>query len=128
LQEGAPFVLALIDGDGAIFHEHLLRAVTSGGAEAGALLAQEIRSHVQHRHEGSGNWSIMVQIYTNFDGLARKLASIGILRTPGEFTTFARAFNLSQPLFSLVDVGSGKERADYKIRGLSSLLLLLNLL
>ena len=28
-----------------------------------------------------------------------------------------RAFSLNQPLFSFVDVGSGKERADHKIKG-----------
>jgi hypothetical protein len=29
---------------------------------------------------------------------------------------FARAFSLAQPLFSVIDVGQGKERADHKIR------------
>jgi hypothetical protein len=59
----------------------------------------------------------MVQIYANFDGLARHLHSIGILASPGQLNAFAKSFNLSQPLFNFIDVGSGKERADYKIRG-----------
>lgn len=33
-----------------------------------------------------------------------------------ELQAFARSFSLAQPLFSFVDVGSGKERADHKIR------------
>lgn len=61
----------------------------------------------------------MVQIYCNFDGLSRKLAQVGILKSPGELYQFARAFSLSQPLFSFVDVGSGKERADHKVKGKS---------
>jgi hypothetical protein len=30
---------------------------------------------------------------------------------------FARAFSLNKSLFSFIDVGSGKERADHKVRG-----------
>lgn len=114
-------MLALIDGDGAIFQDQLLRGVIHGGSEAGHLLHSEIKRHIQERHEGSGHWAIMVQIYANFEGLARKLVSIGMLRTTGEFDAFAKSFNLSQPLFNLVDVGSGKERADHKIKGNSRL-------
>ena len=33
---------------------------------------------------------------------------------------FARAFSLNKSLFSFIDVGSGKERADHKVRGNSS--------
>lgn len=116
-QEANPFVLALIDGDGAIFQDALLRAVINGGTEAGHLLYNEIKQHVQQLYEGSGAWSVMVQIYANFDGLARHLHTIGILSSPGQLNAFAKSFNLSQPLFNFIDVGSGKERADYKIRG-----------
>ena len=59
----------------------------------------------------------MVQIYANFEGLGRKLSSVGIIKTPQDLHAFARSFSLNQPLFSFVDVGSGKERADHKIKG-----------
>ncbi|KAK7547013.1 C-x8-C-x5-C-x3-H type zinc finger protein [Phyllosticta citricarpa] len=112
-----PFVLALIDGDGAIFQDALLKAAAAGGSDAAHKLLSEIRDHVLNVYEGaSGSWSIMVQIYANFEGLSRKLTSVGILKSPAEFYAFARAFTLNQPLFNMIDVGSGKERADHKIK------------
>jgi len=49
-------------------------------------------------------------------GLGNKLQASGILSNPNELVAFGRAFSLAQPLFSFIDVGSGKERADHKIR------------
>jgi len=59
----------------------------------------------------------MVQIYANFEGLSRKLAQVGILKSPGELQAFARGFNYAHALINFNDVGSGKERADHKIKG-----------
>lgn len=39
------------------------------------------------------------------------------LCTAEQFEAFVAGFNSASPLFSLVDVGSGKERADEKIKG-----------
>ncbi|KAH7049201.1 hypothetical protein B0J12DRAFT_711004 [Macrophomina phaseolina] len=115
--DNSPFVLALIDGDGAIFTEALLRAGAEGGSDAAHKLQAEIRNHILDVYEGSaGSWSIMVYIYANLEGLGRKLASVGILKSPQELHIFARAFTLHQPLFNFIDVGSGKERADHKIK------------
>ena len=62
----------------------------------------------------------MVQIYLSLDKLAIKLASVGLLRSPQEFRAFAQSFSVNQPLFSIIDVGQGKERADHKIKGITS--------
>jgi hypothetical protein len=51
--------------------------------------------------------------------LAKKLAGCGIAKSPTEVWNFCRAFTLNQPLFDIVDVGMGKERADHKIRGMA---------
>lgn len=53
------------------------------------------------------------------EGLSHKLRALGVLKNPNEMAPFARAFGLNQPLFNFIDVGSGKERADYKVRGMS---------
>lgn len=119
--DSSPFVLALIDGDGAVFTEALLRAGADGGSDAAHKLHSEIRNHILDVYEGSaGSWSIMVHIYANLEGLSRKLASVGIIKSPQELHVFARAFSLHQPLFNFIDVGSGKERADHKIKGTSA--------
>lgn len=62
----------------------------------------------------------MVQVYLSLDKLAAKLAQVNLLRTPSELRSFAQRFNVNQPLFNIIDVGHGKERADHKIKGLSS--------
>jgi hypothetical protein len=116
--EASSFVLALIDGDGAIFQDALLHcAAGDGGSEAASLLYHEIRNHVASVHSNSGNWPVMVQIYLSLDKLAMKLAQVGLLRTPSDLRAFAQRFNVNQPLFSIIDVGQGKERADHKIKG-----------
>ncbi|KAI9689708.1 MAG: hypothetical protein M1820_010078 [Bogoriella megaspora] len=98
-----------------LFDEALLKAGKEGGAEAAYRLLTEIKKYMCERFEGAGSWAIMVQIYVNLEGLGRKLAAIGIT-SPMDLHAFTRAFSLNQPLFSIVDVGSGKERADHKLR------------
>lgn len=60
----------------------------------------------------------MVNVYLSLDKLAQKLAQVGLLRTQPDLRAFVQRFNVNQPLFTIVDVGQGKERADHKIKGL----------
>ena len=113
----SPFALVLIDGDGCIFQDKLIRAAGEGGADAAHTLHQEIKRVLQEKGV-SASCSVKVEIYVSLEDLSRKLASVGILDTAGQMSTFVHAFNLAQPLFSIVDVGRGKERADHKIKGL----------
>ena len=116
--EASSFVLALVDGDGAIFQDALLQAAGGdGGSEAASRLYHAIRNHVASLHSNSGSWPVMVQIYLSLDKLAMKLAQVGLLRSPSELRAFAQRFSVNQPLFSIIDVGQGKERADHKIKG-----------
>ncbi|KAL5113657.1 hypothetical protein ACEQ8H_008472 [Pleosporales sp. CAS-2024a] len=117
--EMSSFVLALIDGDGAIFQDALLQAAAGdGGSEAASRLYHAMRDHIALFHENSGSWPIMAQVYLSLDKLAAKLAQVGLLRAPLELRTFAQRFSVNQPLFSIIDVGQGKERADHKIKGM----------
>ena len=59
----------------------------------------------------------MAQIYLSLDKLAFKLQQVGLLRHPQELRSFAQRFSVNQSLFSIIDVGQGKERADHKIKG-----------
>lgn len=61
----------------------------------------------------------MVQIYLSLDKLAFKLQQVGLLRAPQDLRAFAQRFSVNQSLFSIIDVGQGKERADHKIKGKS---------
>lgn len=101
------------------FQDALLReAAADGGSTAASKLHQAIHNHIASLYSSSGNWPVMVQIYLSLDKLAFKLQQVGLLRHPGEMRTFAQRFNNNQSLFSIIDVGQGKERADHKIKGM----------
>lgn len=114
-----PFVVALIDGDGAPFIDDILQAGQNGGGKAAALLEREITHYVAgiDGHSAGANWSIMVHIFANLDGLARKLYACGKISGQAEFTRMIQEFNSTASLFNFVDVGQGKERADNRMRG-----------
>jgi len=115
--ESSSFVMALIDGDGAIFQDALLQAANGdGGSEAASRLYNAIREHVASLYSNSDHWPIMVQLYLSLDKLAIKLAQVGLVQTPQDLRLFAQRFSVNQPLFSIIDVGQGKERADHKIK------------
>jgi hypothetical protein len=102
----------------AQFQDALLQAAANdGGSEAASRLERAVRDHIAMLYGNSGNWPIMVQVYLSLDKLAQKLASVGLLQKPQDLRTFAQGFSLNQSLFTIVDVGHGKERADHKIKG-----------
>jgi hypothetical protein len=94
----------------------LLSAGANGGSEAASILSQAIRNHLAKIY-GNASWPIMVHIYLSLDKLAITLARAGVLKHPQELRQFAQSFSVNQPLFSIIDVGQGKERADYRIKG-----------
>jgi len=61
---------------------------------------------------------IMVRAYANLKGLAQACFQSGKLKHAADLGFFAVGFTKRQALFDFVDVGAGKERADYKIRGI----------
>ncbi|KAJ4289701.1 hypothetical protein N0V90_011030 [Kalmusia sp. IMI 367209] len=100
-----------------LFQDALLQAAAhDGGSEAASRLQHAVRDHIASLYGNSGNWPIMVQIYLSLDKLAQKLASVNLIQKPSDLRTFAQGFSLNQSLFTIVDVGHGKERADHKIK------------
>ncbi|XDG08520.1 hypothetical protein ABKA04_008135 [Annulohypoxylon sp. FPYF3050] len=92
------------------------------GADGGAIAAQQLRLDIkQHLKDiypdvNIDLWNIIVQIDLNIDGLSRKLEKIGFVRTLNDLPAFTRGFSRAQGLFSIIDVGWGKEQADFKVR------------
>lgn len=114
-----PLIFVIIDGDGAIFRDDLLSRGADGGTDAAFELLTQIREHVKSIYPGVKveDWNIMVQIVISLEGQARTLHAAGIVHDGyRDLTAFAHAFGQAQSLFSFVDVGIGKERADHKIR------------
>ena len=114
-----PFVIALIDGDGAPFVDDILRSGLNGGEMAAGRLHAEIKNYVERvfEHSAGADWSIMVQIFANLDGMSRKLYACGKSDGNADFMRLIQEFNSTAPLFSFIDVGQGKERADNRMRG-----------
>jgi hypothetical protein len=80
-------------------------------------LQEAIRSHLAQQSENMSNLPIIVHVYVSMDKLGQKLASVGLLDRPDKLRGFAQSFSVNQPLFSIIDVGQGKERADHRIKG-----------
>ncbi|SPO05496.1 uncharacterized protein DNG_08183 [Cephalotrichum gorgonifer] len=117
-RESNPFVFVAIDGDGAIFQDKFLKAGAEGGAEAAQELQARLRRHIAAIYPDSNTqeWSIVVHVILNVEGLSKTLQACGLIKSIGDLYAFGRSFASSQPLFSFIDVGYGKEQADHKIR------------
>jgi hypothetical protein len=60
----------------------------------------------------------MVFFYANMDGLGKALAARRILNTWTDLQKFASGFGRANSLFSFVDVGCGKDKADHKCQAM----------
>lgn len=89
-----------------------------GGAEAASQLHAELKDQLKQMYPDQhvANWNVVVNVVLNMQGLGQKLHACGIINNPNELSAFGRAFGLAAPLFNFIDVGSGKERADHKVR------------
>ncbi|KAI1448757.1 hypothetical protein F5Y02DRAFT_280433 [Annulohypoxylon stygium] len=113
-----PFVFAIIDGDGACFREDWIIKGAEGGAIAAEQLRLDIKQHLKDIYPDVNIdlWNIIVQIDLNIDGLSKKLEKIGFVKTSKDLPDFTCGFSRAQGLFSIIDVGWGKEQADFKVR------------
>lgn len=65
---------------------------------------------------GSKPRDIKTLLFINVSGLATTLERNEICSSK-KFTEFVQGFNQATPLFTIVDVGYGKDAADAKLRG-----------
>ena len=121
MQDNNPLILCLIDGDGNIFSSDLISLGQVGGRQAAMLLTKGLTDHITDV-DSSCRGQIWLTVYCNKQGLLETLTGNGAC-TAEQFEAFVTGFNQASPLFSFVDVGFGKERADEKIKGSSSGLL-----
>jgi hypothetical protein len=106
-------IVCLIDGDGFIFTPELLCQGQQGGRIAARTLAESIRAHLHSEIEQLDLW---VYIFCNKRGLVEALARAGHPDAKTHFDDFVIGFNQAGERFLMVDVGSGKEAADAKIK------------
>ncbi len=118
-QNGPKRIVCLIDGDGAIFAPELILKKQEGGR----LAAQQLSESIHYHNPSAQPCHLWTFIFFNKRGLMETFARAG-----GEFRgvrealdEFVLAFNQSSERFMMVDVGSGKEAADAKIKGICAL-------
>ena len=123
-QEDNPLIVCLIDGDGNIFSSELIKKGQIGGRQAAMLLTKGLTDHLASIDPADasnpGRGQLWLTIYCNKTGLLDTLTSNNIC-TAEDFESFVLGFNQASPLFSIVDVGCGKEAADSKIKGVYTL-------
>ncbi|KAL3490219.1 hypothetical protein BJX62DRAFT_207663 [Aspergillus germanicus] len=116
--ERSSFVLVLIDADadGYIFKEDYYKDV-DGGRKAALDLEAAVREHLKSSHSELSSMPIMIKAFANADGLAQLLVKARLVKSLGSLASFAKGFSQARDLSDFVLVGSGKDRADEKIKG-----------
>ncbi|THW40676.1 hypothetical protein D6D21_06710 [Aureobasidium pullulans] len=116
-QERNPFVLVLVDADGYVFEDSLIKGGAEGGVRAANLLHDTIRDRLSRYGREYENCKVMVRAYTNLAGLSKTLARAGLAGNEARsLSPFCSNFTRAHDLFDFVDAGDKKENADNKIR------------
>jgi hypothetical protein len=64
---------------------------------------------------------IVIRAFANIDGMSTYLSKVGLAQSSANMWSFAKAFSQAHAGSDFVFVGSGKDRADKKIKGTSAL-------
>lgn len=99
------------------FNDQLIARGESGGEEAADTLLAVLQQFVRSLPDGIMGVEIMVKAFANLSGLSSALHRDKRLRDKDQLRAFAAGFSSRQRFFDFVDVGSGKERADFKVQG-----------
>jgi hypothetical protein len=118
-----PFVILLIDGEGSMFSDDLIKKGAQGGREGAQLLSCAANEFVAQTLPHLNNPKVLVRIYANVRGTAEALCKTGVIDKPALFDDFIRSFNSSKVLFDFVDAGSRKDAAADKLGELLKLYL-----
>lgn len=118
----AHFVLVLIDADADIYYfaDEFISQGLKGGHVAADKLIERVRQHLLTLGasiKNPGSVPIIVKAYANLQRLGNHFAKGNKVASPQDVTAFWAGFSQRNPYIDFVDVGSGKEAADNKIRG-----------
>lgn len=90
----------------------------AGGQVAADEFMAAVREHLKSLEvENAGSIPVAVKAYANLGGLAQACVRDKKLTNAGVMSQFWIGFSRRFPLVDFIDVGSGKEEADNKIRG-----------
>lgn len=90
------------------------------GIEGGKRAAYALRSAIAAECNPCDDVEIVCKVVCNLGGLSRALLRGGHIESMNDFKEFTLGFTQAKASFDFIDVGHGKERADSKIKGVSS--------
>ncbi|KAF9483963.1 hypothetical protein BDN70DRAFT_873099 [Pholiota conissans] len=108
-------IITLLDGDGAIFHSDLIAQGQSGGHVAAQKLSDAILQYLTANH-GVNHYQVWIFVFVNKRGLLDTFGRARLSAAKIKFEEFVMGFNQAAERFMIIDVGSGKEAADAKIK------------
>ncbi|KAF2642823.1 hypothetical protein P280DRAFT_468135 [Massarina eburnea CBS 473.64] len=111
-----PYILVLVDGNGYVFNDELVRDKEEGGMRAARMLNDAVEKHLRESLPQAKDSRIIVRIYADLTNLSKQLARSKIIglekRSICPFTAgFTRAINL----FDFTDA-LDEEGTKFKIR------------
>jgi len=116
LKNQNPLILCVIDGDTNVFSQSLLSQGHQGGRQAAQELTKGIAEFLsQEEIQVFGRLSFWVTVYVNKRELLNNLVGEGLC-TADQFEAFTSGLSQASPRFLVVDVGTGKDGADTKIK------------
>jgi hypothetical protein len=101
-----------------IFKDELLQLGEEGGRRAAKELSFAVENYVADNFPTIISPKIVTKMYVNMKALCDACIRIGVVMDPSLLDEFVRGFNSSFPLFDLIDVGTGKNAAHDKIKGM----------
>lgn len=100
---------------GTIFSPELLAKGQEGGHIAAKMLSESVRQEFSSKYH-LDQFQFWVHVFYNKRGLVDAIGRAGHWAAKQKFEEFAFGFNEAAERFVMVDVGSGKEAADAKIK------------
>lgn len=88
-----------------------------GGRQAALDFREAVREYIGKKLPHLSSLPIIVKAYANGDGLSRLLVKANIINQPLSLIDFVKGFSQAYETCDFVLVGTGKDRADVKIKG-----------
>lgn len=91
----------------------------NGGQKAAQDLQTQVKEYLSKSRPDLARLPITIRAFANIDGMSGHFSRLGLVQSPVGLWSFAKSFSQACAGSDIVFVGSGKDRADKKIKGKS---------
>ncbi|OAK96117.1 hypothetical protein IQ06DRAFT_256718 [Phaeosphaeriaceae sp. SRC1lsM3a] len=115
-KRGNPYVLVLVDGDGYIFNDELIRDKEEGGMRAARMLNEAVEKYLHQSVPDARGARVVVRVYADLTNLSKQLAKSKLAGLEKRsLAPFSAAFTRAISMFDFVDA-LDEEGTKIKIR------------